>query len=473
MTVVRCEGRQYIAKAVEADWIAGAPRARQPAPKRLALGASPARSATGIGASNSDVSRILWLSHFVPYPPKGGLLQRSHNLLREVAEGHEVDLVAFNQHDLIGPLFESVEAGTREARQRLGELCRRIQILDAPTDRCGGGKRWVALKSLVTRYPYTVNWLQDPAYAQVVDTWCRDTQYDVVWVDTISLVPYLDQVPPGPVLLLDHHNVESHMLRRRAELEANPAKRWYYAQEGRRLEQLERQWCPRFDRNLMCSQTDAERLRGIVDCRTAIVPNGVDVEFFDAPDGAGTGRSIIFVGTLGWYPNVDAVTWLGNELWPRLKQRLPDLRCDIVGANPPAAIVELGARLQDFVVHGFVDDVRSVIEQAGVYVCPIRDGGGTKLKILDALAMRKALVAHPIACEGIDVTDRKDVWLAETPAEYCEAIETLLADADLRRTLGDNGRRLVESRYAYSVVGAQLRDMIDGLTGAGITAATI
>ena len=170
--------------------------------------------------------------------------------------------------------------------------------------------------------------------------------------------------------------------------------------------------------------------------------------------------SIIFAGTLSWYPNRQAVDFLAREIWPRLKAAAPKSSVDIVGANPPAELLELGRRDPDFRVHGFVDDVRTYLDRASVYVCPITDGGGTKLKILDALAMGKAIVADPIACEGIDVTDGVDVVFASRPEEYVSAIRRLFSDREERMRLGENARRLAEAKYAYSMIGEKLARLV-------------
>jgi polysaccharide biosynthesis protein PslH len=186
------------------------------------------------------------------------------------------------------------------------------------------------------------------------------------------------------------------------------------------------------------------------------IPNGVDVEYFRPSAVATANKSLIFVGSLNWYPNVDAVLFLLREVWPLLQARVPDVRLDIVGSAPPASVLRLASSLTNVRVHGFVDDVRPLIEGAGVYVCPIRDGGGTKLKLLDAFAMEKCVVAHPISCEGIDVISGKHVLLAETAGAFADSIETALENQALRESIGKAARKLVMDRYSFAQIGAQL-----------------
>jgi polysaccharide biosynthesis protein PslH len=406
--------------------------------------------------------KILWLSHLIPYPPKGGVLQRSHNLLKELARYHEVDLLAFNQKALIGALFKSIETGVEEARSALSLICRRLAFFDIPSDRTAWGPYALALKSLV-REPYNINWLKSQAFANTLSNWLQEEDYDLVHFDTISLVPFFSLVPPTIATSLDHHNIESHMLLRRAGNETSLLKRGYFWQEGLRLAHYERRFCPLFSLNITCSDIDAERLLKLApETNVRTIPNGVDLEYFKPQGLPSQPNRLIFVGTMNWYPNIDAVLYIAEKLWPRLKQKHPGLACDIIGANPPASIRALADRLPDFHIHGFVDDVRPYIGAATIYVCPIRDGGGTKLKILDAMSMEKAVVAHPVACEGINVWHDHNVILAENDTMFIEHIDHLLGADEKRDALGKAARRLMEESYGYHAIGKQLSDAFVG-----------
>lgn len=407
--------------------------------------------------------RILWLSHLVPYPPKGGVLQRAYYLLREVAKYHEVDLLAFNQPDLIRPLYPSVEDGLREAHQALSRFCGKVEFFSIPSEQQAGGRYRLALQSLVSKDPYNINWLKSRDYSAKLKEVIAQGAYDLIHFDTISLAPYLP-LASGIPTVLDHHNIESHMLLRRAENEPNFLKRWYYHQEGRRLEQVEKRVCPKVDLNITCSAVDSDRLRNIAPgSRVEDVPNGVDTDFFSQDTSITQEMRLIFVGTLSWYPNAEAVKFIANELWPPLKAALPGVHFDIVGANPPTDVTELAKRDDHFVVHGFVDDVRPLLNRAAVFVCPIRDGGGTKLKILDAFSMAKAVVAHPISCEGIDAENGQNVIFAETAQEYVSAIARLTADSSQCSAISKKARLLVELRYSYDTIGRRLSDLFRGL----------
>jgi glycosyltransferase involved in cell wall biosynthesis len=254
------------------------------------------------------------------------------------------------------------------------------------------------------------------------------------------------------------------MLLRRADNEANPLKRLYYLQEGIRVRNYEARTAASFVAHITCSELDSQRLRAIAPQANAVdIPNGVDVEYFQPTAVQDGRRSIIFVGSLNWYPNVSAVRFLLQHIWPALKAVVPDLHLDIVGSAPPQDIRALAAAAGDVTVHGFVDDVRPLMSAAALYVCPIRDGGGTKLKLLDAFAMQKCVVAHPVACEGIDVVPGHHVEWAESPAAFVEAIGRLLQQPQVREQMGLAARQLVVERYGFAEIGSRLASLLESL----------
>ena len=400
--------------------------------------------------------RILWLSHLVPYPPKGGILQRAYHLIHEVSKYHEVDLLAFHQPNLMRPLFNSLEEGVQTSKKVLSTFCNKVEFVDIDSDQQRFGHYRLALKSLVTKDPYNINWLKSSRFTDVLQEMLQSSDYDLVHLDTISLEPYFKYVKHIPTVL-DHHNIESHMLLRRANKESNVLKKWYFRQEGKRLEKFEKQICLQVSLNITCSEMDKQRLLEIVpNSKVEVIANGVDINYFKPDKSIVQEKRLIFIGTLNWYPNVEAVRFIAHKLWPALKLTIPDISVDIIGASPPDDIVQLGAQQKGFRVHGFVDDILPFLNKAAVYVCPITDGGGTKLKILDALSMGKAIVANEIACEGIHVEDGKNVIFAESVDEYVDAIKLLIENKNLRSSMGSAARKLIEDEYAYERVGKKL-----------------
>lgn len=402
--------------------------------------------------------RILWVSHLVPNPPKAGVLLRSHYLVKELSKHHEVDLIAFTQKGLLAPYYPTVEQGVEESKKILGEMCGRIQFFDCPVDKSKSSKIWCALYSLVSRHPYNINWLKSSEFGECIESWHKEHKYDLIHFDTISLAPYAAPVA-DTALALDHHNVESHMLLRRASLENNWLKKIYFWQEGKRLESLEKQYCPQFQTNITCSDLDTERFQNFIPSASfKTIPNGVDTQFFKPGSTPPAKAKLIFIGTLDWYPNTRAVQYLAHKVWPLLRNKHPDMVVDIIGSKPPADLVALSEQDDRFNVHGFVDDLTPYLDNATVYVCPIDDGGGTKLKLLDAFSAGKAVVAHPVACEGLYVTDEKNVLLADTPEKYVDAIDRLILNPELRQTIETNARQHAVDHFSFASIGKQLAD---------------
>lgn len=407
--------------------------------------------------------KILWLSHIVPYPPKGGVLQRSYYLLKELARRHEVHLLSFVQQAPLRRMYGDVQQGLDECRKELGALCSVVRFVPIASERSRWGKQALLLQSLLSRDPYSINWLKSRAMPAEIETLSAGVEYDAVHFDTISLAIYRDLFPKAKCVL-NHHNIESHMMLRRAANEHNWLAKWYLYYEGARLRRYESRVCGRFDVHTTCSELDSERLHEVAaGLRTAVIPNGVDVDYFKPGPGPRRPQTLVFAGRYSAYPNRRAVLFLVDEVWPVLKRELPDVQLDLVGADPPPAAVALGRRDPTFRVHGFVDDVRPFLNSATAYICPIKDGGGTKLKVLDALAMGIPLVADPIACEGIGVVADETVLYASSAAEYVSQVKRLLGDTTLRQSMSVAARELAEQSYSYAGIGLQLHKLYEGL----------
>lgn len=404
--------------------------------------------------------RILWLSHMVPFPPKGGMLQRAYHLLRGVAERNEVTLLCFNQRALIND-----EASRQEAIGELSKLVRVANVIDIPCDTRPLGRHLLALQSWLTGSAYTINWLRSARYRQAVHSAIEECAPDLVHFDTISLAPYRELVRDRPCTL-NHHNIESSMMARRAELERHPLKARYFRTEARRLHAYEREHGSKFALHLTCSDLDMQRLAEICPgANIAVIANGVDLEYF-VPGVSGAQEqplSLIFAGGLSWYPNVSAVRFLLDHVWPQTRVEFPAATLTIVGRNPPEWLCAAAARDTRLKVTGFVDDVRPFLDRASVYVCPIFDGGGTKLKVLDAMAMAKPLVAHPIALEGIAAQPERHWISASDGPEFQSAIRRLFNDELLRRSLGRESRQLIERSYSFAQIGAALSQSFETL----------
>jgi len=255
----------------------------------------------------------------------------------------------------------------------------------------------------------------------------------------------------GPAFLLDEHNIEYDVVKQTATTADGAFRRAYSAINWPKVQSEEkRAWAGLDGCTLTSSRDEGLLLAHAPATRTAVVPNGVDLEFFK-PSAAPQPESpttLLFFGAIDYYPNTDGLLFFTREIFPLLEARVPRVRLSIVGRRPPESIVSLrSARVE---VTGAVDDVRPHIERAAVVIVPLRLGGGTRLKILEAMAMGKAIVSTSVGAAGLDVVPERDLLIADTPEAFAHQVSRLLDDPALARRLGRAARQLVAARYGWT-----------------------
>jgi sugar transferase (PEP-CTERM/EpsH1 system associated) len=395
--------------------------------------------------------KILVLTPQFPYPPHQGTTIRNFNLIAGLARRHEVHLLTFGHPD--------------ECRGTpLDALCRSVRIVRPPQRTMR--QRLSGL--LLSRLPDMAQRLPSAEFGAALATALRGVDPDVVQVEGIELAQYLFQVADArsgrtlPLLVYDDHNAEYVLQQRAFETDVRNPRRWmgaaYSFVQWQRLRGYERRTCQTADRVVAVSKTDAQTIQRLVPgLELVVVPNGVDMEFYTAPvpfldsqEGPGS-LDLVFTGKMDFRPNVDAVLWFAQEVLPLIRREAPQVRFWVVGKDPHPRLSSL-SRDPAVVVTGRVDDVRPYIARAAVYAIPLRIGGGTRLKVLEAMAMGKAIVSTALGCEGFDLVPGQDLVVANTPAEFATAILTLLHDLERRERLGRAARRFAGSRYDWRMI---------------------
>lgn len=410
--------------------------------------------------------RILWISHLVPYPPKGGVLMRSYYLLRELAKHYEVDLFAINQQSLFRSFYSAKEQGLITVSDALGTFCSSVEIVDEPYASGQRSRYLLALRSLFSRWPYSIGWLYSTEIANRLDEKVQAGNYHAIHYDTITLAAYW-RVENALPTILDHHNVESHMMLRRAKKEGNIFRKIYYYQEGWRLQRYETKMLRHFQLHIACSADDKARLEEIdKSISVEVVPNGVAVPEHIPKRQVGSEPRVLFIGGMTWYPNLDAMMYALKEIWPLVVHEIPAARLDVIGRSPSSDLTRIAAASHNVELHGFVDDIRPFYEKASVYLCPIRDGGGTKLKVLDALVHKVPLVAHPVACEGIELVNGMHARIADEAVGLARQVVDLLRDPEAGRPLAEAGYQLISDKYDVAKIGDHFAHQVDKAIGA-------
>lgn len=394
--------------------------------------------------------RILLLSPYPPFPPRGGGALRIYNLLKGLADRHEVTLLAFAPD-------EAAVAGMAPLHQ----LCRVVTVQGPPA-------RSLARRALTTfTSPLPDMALRNaaPAYAEALGRLLAAERFDVVQAESIEMAGYaLSAKGSVSRIVLDEFNAE-YLLQRRAALtdlrrglRLRPralAAAAYSLVQWRKLARYERRLLRAFDRVLVVSEEDRAALRRLE--RRAdplVVPNGVDTTLVrpGAVRGDMGPAALVFTGTLDYRPNIDALRWFVSEVLPRIRRRRPDARLLVVGraAGPAVRALHDGQAVE---LVGEVPDVRPYIDGAAVYVVPMRIGGGSRLKLLEALAMEAPVVSTPMGAEGVQgLRDGEHLLVAASPDSFADATLRLLANPALGERLGRAGRALVVEKYDWSAI---------------------
>lgn len=394
--------------------------------------------------------RILWLGHNLAYPPKGGPLQRNYNLLKEASKHHEVHVLVFDQ-----PASRPAGVTPQHCMEALSKFCASVEWLPLPADSFGIGRYWRAIGGLLMGEPYEFRWLRSREMAKRLQRLAGRIQFDVVHADTLGLAPYVSLVPSVGTVL-NHHDIESALVQRRAASESSLLWRTFWRREAANLLAAERRWCSLFHVNMVVSDDEGQLLKpSCQGSHIRIVPNGVDIKYFTPRQDPG-GARLLFCGRLDQLANKGAITFFFNSVWPRLSDRVKQIEIDVVGKNPPAWLRELSLRDPRVHVPGFVDDVRPYFRKATIFVCPITDGGGTRLKILDALAMGMPIVSTTFAASGLALRDGAHLLLADTPETMIEQTMRLLGDQGLRQRLAQGAVNVVQQSYSWDTIGHSL-----------------
>ena len=393
--------------------------------------------------------KLLWFSHFVPFPPKGGAHQRSFNLLRGASKSHEVSLVAFNH------LAEPNER-LAEYASELKKYCEHVEFWQLPIP-WKSTRWWAGLAfSPLSPHPYGTRALWSPELGARWKETLRRHRGAFVHFDSIDLGLYANDTT-GFRKVLNHHNCESAMANRRARQEPNPIKKAYLWYEAKKIARLERAVAHHFEVNTVVCELDAQQLRRTnPKAHFHVVANGTDVNYFRPISLPERPKSLIFSGSLNWYPNISAIRYFVREIWPLIKGQCPEAKLYVAGMKPSASLRQWLESDPSVVVVASPDDIRPWIAGATVFVCPIMDGGGTRLKILDALAMAKPVVTTTVGCEGLEVTHGENILIADDPIGFARNVVCALENEDLRRQLGTAGRNLVERCYSWEVITSQL-----------------
>jgi len=388
---------------------------------------------------------ILYVSPMPASPPRFGAQARVHGLMTQLAR----------RHDLTAVMLVDDEFDADECRRAMQAYCREAVMVPNPYGREGLTKRLLQLRSLASTPSFERLRVTLPVLQQTLDQILRARRFDVVNLEFPYLGHYdLRQAPPGerrPSLIVDSHEIAYDLARQFARAGGNLGRRLYAGANWRKLRRDELGTYRAADGVYLCSATD-ERclLNQVPGVRTTVIPNAADVEYYQPrpTDPAPDGRTVVYFGLLSTIPNIDGVVHFAQDIWPRIAEAAPEARCKIIGGRPPPSLLALaGPRVK---LTGFVSDLRPHLAAAAAVVVPLRLGGGTRLKIVEAMAMGKAIVSTTLGAEGIEAVPGRDLLVEDQPAAFAKAVHRLLAEPGLAARIGQSARQLAVERYGWS-----------------------
>ena len=398
--------------------------------------------------------KILWVKAGGVVPPDSGGKIRSYNILRELARHNSVTLFSFYAEH------------ANDLHPNLTDVFDRVVCLPL---------RLPAPKSLAEMFDYGIGLFSSQPYnitkycrpqvrRQLLALLQRET-YDVIVCDFMVAAGVIPWDWPTPKVLFTH-NVEAAIWRRHYQVATNALWKMISWQEWRKMEAAERRYLRLADRVLTVSETDRDAFAPLLAPeKLTVIPTGVDVDYFQPMPVQENANSLVFTGSMDWLPNEDAILYFVESILPLIKQGCPGVTLEVVGRNPSRKLQALAEREKSLRLTGWVDDIRPFVARSSVCIVPLRIGGGTRLKIFEAMAMGKAVVSTTVGAEGLPVRAGDNLLLADTPSDFARSVVSLLRDANERKRLGTAARALVQERYSWAKVAEgfarTLQDVID------------
>ena len=403
---------------------------------------------------------ILYVSPMPASPPRFGAQARIHGLMSQLAQRH--DLTAVMQ---VGSEFDA-----EECRRAMQAYCRDVVLVPSPYVGAGLRKRLLQLQSLASTCSWERRLAAAPEMKRTLDRVLRAKRFDLVnlefWVHGEC---DLRQAPPNerlPRLVVDSHNIDYELARQYARTGSSLAHRLYAEVNWRKLRREELGAYRGADGVYLCSAEDERRLLDLIPgARTAVIPNAADVEYYQPrpTDPLPDGRTVVFFGLLSYAPNIDGVVYFVEKIWPRVAESCPEVRLKIVGGGAPRSLRQLaGPRVE---LTGFVPDLRPHLAAAAAVVVPLRLGGGTRLKIVEAMAMGKAVVSTSLGAEGIEGVPGRDLLIEDQPEAFADAVNRLLGDPEFAARIGQSARSLAVERYSWSHTAQALESFYRDILG--------
>ncbi|MCD6565053.1 MAG: glycosyltransferase [Bacteroidales bacterium] len=395
---------------------------------------------------------ILFLATNYPYPPDSGHNLRTFNILKGLAEYHKVFFVGFNKHGRAVNVNDTI-----------AKICASVNVFMAPEDISRGSLFGSLTRNLFSSYPFVAEKYYRKEIRDRIKIIMSVNSIDLVHCDILHMARYLEDISYVPNLLTEH-NIESNRLRTLVYNSKNPFFKLYMYLQYKKLFLFEQRMINEFDLVVAISPEDINGLKVMAPkANLTCLPNGVDTDFFKPAPVLPESKSIIWTGGMRDMYNKEAMNYFCSRIFPNIYSKIKGLKFVVIGDSPTPSVIELARRYEGVEIRGYVDDIRPFIESSMVFVAPLKSGGGTKLKVLNAMSMGKAVVTTKIGAEGIDVINGQHLVIADDPDSFARNIVELLNSSNNIKRLGENARRLIIEKYDWRIISRQANEIYDQL----------
>ena len=380
--------------------------------------------------------RLLWVFGDFLHPTTRGGQIRTLETLKRLHARHEVHYAG-----LWNPKFPEGPARAKEYSSFV------YSVRHAVPEKTSPAFVLQLAKGLTSKLPVAVFRHASEDMRATIDRLLREHSFDHVICDFLSSAPNFSDLSRA---VLFQHNVEAMIWKRHVEHASTPLRRYYFGRQARLMFDYEREVCRAVKSVIAVSEADAAKMRELYGVqRVSAAPTGVDVDFFACKVETEAANDLVFVGSMDWMPNVDGMVWFANEVFPLIKKRIPGCTLAVVGRAPGREVTELAERESGILITGTVPDVRPWLWDSKVSIVPLRIGGGTRLKIYEAMAAGAAVVSTTVGAEGLEVAPDEDILIADTPDAFADACVRLIQNADDRRKLASAARARVAAEHSW------------------------
>ncbi len=395
--------------------------------------------------------RVLFLSAWFPFPPDNGSRIRAYNLIKALSRKHEVHLISLMQSD-----------SKRENADKLKDICNVVSLHESQWFLPKGVK---SVLGFFSSRPRSAVCTYDPAIHQAVRDAVRDIAPDVIVVSTLGAVEYVGREYNIP-MVLEEHNCEYAVLRRSAEKIPNKLKKLRYDIGWRKFARWEARICRQFEAVAMVSEEDKRMILEAVPDHpnVAVIPNGVDTGRYDPCLWQPEGRNLLYNGALTYSANLDAIRYYVDCIYPILRMRMPDVKLRITGRTDGVDLTGI-YECPGIELTGYVHDIRDVLRTSAACIVPLREGGGSRLKILEAMAAGVPVISTSMGAEGIHARPGEHLLIADAPEAFADAVARMLTEEGVRDNLRSAARALVEQQYSWTTIGEQFVAVVESAVG--------